>query len=287
LFAIGEALYLAWQGKENKKTEVLAVSGSLWLSREDFSRSWKAWIRGSLLGFPIGAMPAGGAELPTLLSYFAEKKLSKKPEEFGHGAIEGVAGPEAANNASAAGVLMPLLTLGIPTSATAAIILSAFESYGIQVGPTLFTQQSGLVWTLIASLYIGNVILLVLNLPLVGLWVKLLKIPPQWLYAGIVVISVAGVYGSSNSVFDVGLLFFFGFLGFGMRRFDFPAAPMIIGLILGPMAEQSMRQALTISQGNWGTFFTRPISGTLMAVAIALLIIPNALRFIRSRKLII
>jgi putative tricarboxylic transport membrane protein len=284
LFAIGEALYLAWQGKENKKTEVLAVSGSLWLSKEDFSRSWKAWIRGSLLGFPIGAMPAGGAELPTLLSYFAEKKLSKKPEEFGHGAIEGVAGPEAANNASAAGVLMPLLTLGIPTSATAAIILSAFESYGIQVGPTLFAQQSGLVWTLIASLYIGNVILLVLNLPLVGLWVKLLKIPPQWLYAGIVVISVAGVYGSSNSVFDVGLLFFFGFLGFGMRRFDFPAAPMIIGLILGPMAEQSMRQALTISQGNWSTFFTRPISGTLMAVAIALLVIPNVLRFIRSRK---
>jgi putative tricarboxylic transport membrane protein len=285
LFAIGEALYLAWQGKENKKTEVLAVSGSLWLSREDFSRSWKAWIRGSLLGFPIGAMPAGGAELPTLLSYFTEKKLSKKPEEFGHGAIEGVAGPEAANNASAAGVLMPLLTLGIPTSATAAIILSAFESYGIQVGPTLFTQQSGLVWTLIASLYIGNVILLVLNLPLVGLWVKLLKIPPQWLYAGIVVISVAGVYGSSNSVFDVGLLFFFGLLGFGMRRFDFPAAPMIIGLILGPMAEQSMRQALTISQGNWSTFFIRPISGTLMAVAIALLVIPNVLRIIRARKL--
>jgi putative tricarboxylic transport membrane protein len=284
LFAIGEALYLAWQGKENKKTEVLAVSGSLWLSKEDFARSWKAWIRGSLLGFPIGAMPAGGAELPTLLSYFAEKKLSKKPEEFGHGAIEGVAGPEAANNASAAGVLMPLLTLGIPTSATAAIILSAFESYGIQVGPTLFAQQSGLVWTLIASLYIGNVILLVLNLPLVGLWVKLLKIPPQWLYAGIVVISVAGVYGSSNSVFDVGLLFFFGFLGFGMRRFDFPAAPMIIGLILGPMAEQSMRQALTISQGNWSTFFTRPISGTLMVVAIALLVIPNLLKFIRSRK---
>lgn len=284
LFAIGEALYLAWQGKENKKTEVLAVSGSLWLSKEDFSRSWKAWIRGSLLGFPIGAMPAGGAELPTLLSYFAEKKLSKKPEEFGHGAIEGVAGPEAANNASAAGVLMPLLTLGIPTSATAAIILSAFESYGIQVGPTLFAQQSGLVWTLIASLYIGNVILLVLNLPLVGLWVKLLKIPPQWLYAGIVVISVAGVYGSSNSVFDVGLLFFFGLLGFGMRRFDFPAAPMIIGLILGPMAEQSMRQALTISQGDWSTFFVRPISGTLMAVAIALLVIPNALRLIRSRK---
>jgi putative tricarboxylic transport membrane protein len=284
LFAIGEALFLAWQGKENKKTDVLAVSGSLWLSKEDFARSWKAWIRGSLFGFPIGAMPAGGAELPTLLSYYTEKKLSKKPEEFGHGAIEGVAGPEAANNAAAAGVLMPLLTLGIPTSATAAIILSAFESYGIQVGPTHFTQQSSLVWTLIASLYIGNVILLVLNLPLVGLWVKLLKIPPQWLYAGIVVISVAGVYGSSNSVFDVGLLFFFGIIGFGMRRFDFPAAPLIIGLILGPMAEQSMRQALTISQGEWSTFFTRPISGTLMAISIALLLVPNIVRLIRSRK---
>jgi putative tricarboxylic transport membrane protein len=284
LFAIGEALFLAWQGKENKKADVLAVSGSLWLSREDFARSWKAWIRGSLFGFPIGAMPAGGAELPTLISYYTEKKLSKKPEEFGHGAIEGVAGPEAANNAAAAGVLMPLLTLGIPTSATAAIILSAFESYGIQVGPTLFTQQSALVWTLIASLYIGNVILLVLNLPLIGLWVKLLMIPPQWLYAGIVVISVAGVYGSSNSVFDVGLLFFFGILGFGMRRFDFPAAPLIIGLILGPMAEQSMRQALTISQGQWSTFFTRPISGTLMAVSIALLLVPNVIRLIRNRK---
>jgi putative tricarboxylic transport membrane protein len=284
LFAIGEALFLAWQGKENKKADVLAVSGSLWLSKEDFARSWKAWIRGSLFGFPIGAMPAGGAELPTLISYYTEKKLSKKPEEFGHGAIEGVAGPEAANNAAAAGVLMPLLTLGIPTSATAAIILSAFESYGIQVGPTLFTQQSALVWTLIASLYIGNVILLVLNLPLIGLWVKLLMIPPQWLYAGIVVISLAGVYGSSNSVFDVGLLFFFGILGFGMRRFDFPAAPLIIGLILGPMAEQSMRQALTISQGQWSTFFTRPISGTLMAVSIALLLVPIVIRLIRNQK---
>ncbi|TXI12944.1 MAG: tripartite tricarboxylate transporter permease [Polynucleobacter sp.] len=284
LFAIGEALYLAWQGKENKNSEVLKVSGSLWLSKEDWKRSWKPWIRGAFFGFPVGAMPAGGAELPTLLSYYTEKKLSKNPEEFGNGAIEGVAGPEAANNASAAGVLMPLLTLGIPTSATAAIILSAFESYGIQVGPQLFTQQSGLVWTLIASLYIGNVILLVLNLPLVGLWVKLLKIPPPWLYAGIIVISAAGVYGSGNSAFDVGLLFFFGLLGFVMRRFDFPAAPMIIGLILGPMAEQSMRQAMTISQGQWSTFFTRPISGSIMALAIALLVIPPIIKMVKIKR---
>ena len=274
IFAVGEALYLAWQGREAKGSEVMKLSGSLWMSKGDWARSWKAWFRGAFYGFPIGAMPAGGAELPTLLSYYTEKKLSKHPEEFGQGAIEGVAGPEAANNAAAAGVLMPLLTLGIPTSATAAIMLSAFEGYGIQTGPQLFSSQGSLVWTLIASLYIGNVILLVLNLPLVGLWVKLLKIPPPWLYAGIIVISMAGVYGASNSVFNVALLFLFGLMGYLMRRFDFPAAPLIVGLILTPMAEQSMRQALTISMGDWTTFATRPLSGSLLAIAALLLIAP-------------
>ena len=284
LFAVGEALYLAWQGREARGGEVMKLSGSLRLSAQDWARSWKAWIRGALLGFPIGAMPAGGAELPTMLSYYTEKKLSKHPEEFGHGAIEGVAGPEAANNAAAAGVLMPLLTLGIPTSATAAIMLSAFEGYGIQTGPQLFTQQGALVWTLIASLYIGNVILLVLNLPLVSLWVKLLKIPPPWLYAGIIVISTAGVYGAGNSIFNVGLLFVFGLIGFVMRRFDFPAAPLIVGMILAPMAEQSMRQALIISQGDWFTFFTRPLAGSLMAVSVLLLVLPPLLRRLRRKS---
>jgi len=278
LFAVGEALYLAWQGRQTQSGEVLRVTGSLWMSARDWARSWKAWLRGALFGFPIGALPAGGAELPTLLSYYTEKKLSKHPEEFGQGAIEGVAGPEAANNAAAAGVLMPLLTLGIPTSATAAIMLSAFEGYGIQTGPQLFTSQSSLVWTLIASLYIGNVILLVLNLPLVGLWVKLLKIPPPWLYAGIIVISVAGVYGAGNSVFNVGLLFVFGLMGFLMKRFDFPAAPLIVGLILGPMAEQSLRQALTISQGQWSTFISRPLSASLLLIALGLLVLPRLIR---------
>jgi len=274
LFAIGEALYLAWQGRESRSADVMKVSGSLRLSRSDWARSWKAWLRGAFYGFPIGAMPAGGAELPTLLSYYTEKKLTRHPEEFGHGAIEGVAGPEAANNAAAAGVLMPLLTLGIPTSATAAIMLSAFEGYGIQTGPQLFSQQGGLVWTLIASLYVGNVILLVMNLPLIGLWVRLLKIPPPWLYAGIIVVSMAGVFGASNSVFDIGLLFVFGLLGYVMRRFGFPAAPLIVGMILAPMAEQSMRQALIISQGEWSTFATRPISGTLLAISLMLLVLP-------------
>jgi putative tricarboxylic transport membrane protein len=228
-------------------------------------------------------MPAGGAELPTLLSYYTEKKLSRHPEEFGQGAIEGVAGPEAANNASAAGVLMPLLTLGIPTSATAAVILSAFEGYGLQPGPMLFTSESGLVWTLIASLYIGNVILLLLNLPLVGLWVKLLSIPAPLLYAGIVLISTVGVYGASNSVFDVGLLYAFGALGYAMRRFDFPVAPLVVGLILGPMMEQSMRQALTISQGQWSTFVTRPLSGSLLLIAALLLALPPLFAWRRQR----
>lgn len=281
IFAVGEALYLAWQGRESKAGEVMQVSGSLWMSKSDWARSWKAWLRGAFYGFPIGAMPAGGAELPTLLSYYTEKKLTKHPEEFGHGAIEGVAGPEAANNAAAAGVLMPLLTLGIPTSATAAIMLSAFEGYGIQTGPQLFASQSSLVWTLIASLYIGNIILLVLNLPLVGLWVKLLKIPPPWLYAGIIVISTAGVYGAGNSVFNVGLLFVFGLIGYAMRRFDFPAAPLIVGLILAPMAEQSMRQALTISMGDWSTFVTRPLSASLLGVATVLVVTPPIYRMLK------
>lgn len=281
LFAVGEAMFMAWKGHA-AEGKVEKISGSLWLDREGWRRSWKPWLRGTFFGFPIGAMPAGGSELPTLLSYYTEKKLSSRPEEFGNGAIEGVAGPEAANNAAAAGVLMPLLTLGIPTSATAAILLSAFTSYGIAPGPLLFQQQADLVWTLIASLYVGNVILLVLNLPLVGLWVQLLRIPAPWLYGGIILISTAGVYGASSSVFDVGLLYAFGLIGFVMRRFDVPVAPLVMGLILGPMAEQSMRQALTISAGEFSTFVTRPISGTILAIAVLMLVIPRVLRMRRA-----
>ena len=287
LFAVGEAMFLAWQGRETRRHELHRLSGKVSLTKEDWKRSWKPWLRGAFIGFPIGSMPAGGAELPTLLSYYTEKRLSKHKEEFGKGAIEGVAGPEAANNAAAAGVLMPLLTLGIPTSATAAVILTAFESYGLRPGPTLFTEQGGLVWTLIASLYIGNVILLILNLPLVGLWVRLLRIPAPWLYAGIIVISAAGVYGASKSAFDLLLLFAFGLLGFAFRRFDFPVAPLIIGLILGPMAEQSLRQALTISMGNYSTFVTRPLSAAILFIAVALLVLPALLRWRDRRRRLI
>jgi putative tricarboxylic transport membrane protein len=179
---------------------------------------------------------------------------------------------------------MPLLTLGIPTSATAAVILSAFESYGIQPGPMLFATQSDLVWTLIASLYVGNVILLLLNLPLVGLWVQLLKIPPRWLYAGILVISTLAVYGAGNSIFDVGLLFVFGLVGFAMRRLDIPVAPLVVGMILGPMLERSLRQALVISQGDWSTFFSRPLSASFLVIAAVLLILPRLVAQLRRRE---
>ncbi len=266
LFAVGETLYLVSRYRAGKD-EIIPVKDSLWMTREDWGRSWKPWLRGTALGFPIGALPAGGAEIPTFLSYYLEKKLSPKPEEFGQGAIEGVAGPEAANNASAAGVLVPMLTLGLPTSATAAIMLSAFQSYGINPGPLLFQTQSALVWTLIASLYIGNVMLLVMNLPLVGLWVRILAIPAPLLYAGILVFATVGTYGISNSVIDLVLLYAIGAIGVVMRKFDFPTAPVIIGMILGPMAEQSLRQAMTISQGDLSVLVTRPISGALLALA--------------------
>ncbi|CAN1507697.1 Protein of unknown function DUF112, transmembrane [Rhabdaerophilaceae bacterium] len=266
LFAVGETLHLAAQKRTTD--EVLDIKGPVGMTREDWKRSWKPWLRGAAFGFPIGAMPAGGAEIPTFLSYYTEKKLSKYPEEFGHGAIEGVAGPEAANNASAAGVLVPMLTLGLPTSATAAIMLSAFQSYGINPGPQLLSTQGPLVWTLIASLFIGNVMLLVLNLPLVGLWVKILKIPQPLLYGGILVFATIGTYGISRSVVDLILLYIVGFIGFLMRRFDFPTSPVIIGMILGPMAEQEFRRAMTISNGDLMIFVEKPISLAILAIAL-------------------
>ncbi len=283
LFAIGETLWLASRHAHGKD-ELLPLSGSLWMSKEDWKRSWKPWLRGTGLGFSIGALPAGGAEIPTFLSYYLEKKLSVKPEEFGNGAIEGVAGPEAANNASAAGVLVPMLTLGLPTSATAAIMLSAFQSYGIQPGPLLFENQATLVWGLIASLYIANVMLLILNLPLVPLWVKILAVPKPWLYGGILLFATIGTYGISQSVIDLALLYAVGIVGYFMRRFDFPTAPVIIGMILGPLAEQELRRALTISQGDWSVFLTRPLSATLLALAAAALAGPHIYAYFAKRR---
>jgi len=277
LFAIGEALSVAGsQGRTEEHVE--AIRGSIWMSRSDWKRSWKPWLRGTLFGFPIGAMPAGGAEIPTFLSYATEKKLSKHPEEFGHGAIEGVAGPEAANNASAAGTLVPLLTLGLPTSATAAIMLAGFQQYNIQPGPLLFQSNPGLVWGLIASLFVANAMLLVLNLPLVGLWVRLLSIPRPWLYGGILVFATLGTIGSNPSSFQLGLLLAFGLLGYMLRRFHYPIAPVVVGFILGPMAELPLRRALQNSRGDPMILVSSPISITLLAITVLVVVVPLVLR---------
>ncbi|QEU08137.1 tripartite tricarboxylate transporter permease [Paracoccus yeei] len=277
MFAVGEALAIAGT-RDQQDDSVMAVKGSIWMNRSDWARSWRPWLRGTALGFPIGAMPAGGAEIGTFLSYATEKKLTKHPEEFGNGAIEGVAGPEAANNASAAGTLVPLLTLGLPTSATAAIMLAGFQQFGLQPGPLLFATNPTLVWGLIASLLIANLMLLVLNLPLIGLWVKLLAVPKPWLYAGILLFATLGTIGANPSPFELGMLLGFGVLGYVMRLFGYPIAPIVVGLILGPMAEQQLRRALSISQGDWTYLVQSPIAATLLAIAALALIVPLILR---------
>jgi putative tricarboxylic transport membrane protein len=279
LFAVAEALhFVLFEGKvvesENKMSRVT-------MTKSDWKRSVPAWIRGTAIGTPFGCIPAGGTEIPTFLSYATEKKLAKGENlvEFGgKGAIEGVAGPEAANNATVTAALIPLLTLGIPVSNTTAILLGAFQNYGIQPGPQLFTSSSALVWALIASLYIGNVMLLVLNLPLVGLWVKLLKVPKAQLYAGILIFATVGTYGMRQSAFDLVLLYAVGVLGLVMRRFSFPTAPVVVGMILGPLAEAQLRNAMSIGEGSAMVFLQRPMSVTLLVVVVAVLVVPRLMK---------
>lgn len=292
LFAVGEALHMASRIRSSEKDEVLDVDGGAagpdpdaelagdpvpparWLSRKDLGRSWKPWLRGAGIGFPFGALPSGGAEVPTFLSYATEKRLTKHPEEFGKGAIEGVAGPEAANNASFSGTLVPLLTLGLPTSATAAIMLAAFQVFNLQPGPGLFDTQSALVWTLIASLYVGNVMLLMLNLPLIRVWVKVLEIPRELLYTGILVFATLGVYSLSGSTTEVLIVYAIGVLGFSLRRFDFPIAPVILGVILGPIMEIQFRRAVVGADGDLGVLVARPLTVVLLTLALLALTLP-------------
>jgi putative tricarboxylic transport membrane protein len=286
LFAVSEALhFVLFEGKvvesENKMSRVTMTSS-------DWKRSVPAWIRGTLIGAPFGCIPAGGTEIPTFLSYATEKKLAKGENlaEFGtKGAIEGVAGPEAANNATVTTALIPLLTLGIPVSNTTAVLLGAFQNYGIQPGPQLFSSSSALVWALIASLYIGNVMLLVLNLPMVGLWVKLLKVPKAQLYAGILIFATVGTYGMRQSAFDLVLLYAVGVLGLVMRRFSFPTAPVIVGMILGPLAEAQLRNAMSIGEGSAMIFLQRPMSLFLLAVVVTVLVLPRVLKRFQSKAI--
>jgi putative tricarboxylic transport membrane protein len=285
LFAVAEVLYYAlYEGRENESQNRMS---RVHMSGRDWRRSMPAWLRGTAIGAPFGCIPAGGTEIPTFLSYATEKKLAKGEDraEFGkQGAIEGVAGPEAANNATVTMAMIPLLTLGIPTSNTTAILLGAFQNYGIQPGPQLFTTSAALVWALIASLYIGNVMLLVLNLPMVGLWVKLLKIPKPQLYAGILIFATVGAYGMRQSAFDLVLLWGIGLVGVLMRRFDFPTAPVVVGMILGPLAEAQLRNAVSIGEGSAMVFLQRPMSLTLVIVVACVLVLPRAYAARQRRK---
>ncbi len=282
LFAVGEIIYVASRYR-HQDDAVMPIKGGLWMTRDDWKRSYMPWLRGTAIGFPMGALPGGGSEIPTMLSYTLEKNLCKKKEEFGTvGAIEGVAGPEAANNAAAAGVLVPLLTLGLPTSATAAILLAAFQNFGLQPGPFLFTSNPELIWGLIASLYVGNVMLLILNLPLVGIWVKLLLIPKPQLYAGILVFATIGIWGVSGSTFDLACMVVVGLMGYVMRVYDFPIPPILIGLILGPMAENQLRTALAAAQGSPMALIETPISIVILIISALFLLAPIVLRRLRA-----
>jgi putative tricarboxylic transport membrane protein len=263
LFAVGEALYVGSRLRRGPVEVVPIAKGwRSWLTRDELRLSWKPWLRGTAIGFPIGTIPAGGADVSTFLSYAAEKKLAKgeRKEQFGHGAIEGVAGPESANNAAAAGVLVPLLTLGLPTSATAAIMLLVFQRFDVPTGSQLFAGDATLVWGLIASLYLGNVMLLVLNLPLVGMWVRVLQIPRHYLYAGILTFAAMGAFAVNFIPADVMILLVIGVIGFLMRRYGYPVGPMVVAMVLGPMFEAQMRRGLSISQGDPLTLVQSPFA---------------------------
>lgn len=283
IFALGEALYIASRFKD-AGWKVIPMKGKALLSREDWRRSWKPWLRGTFIGFPLGVIPAGGSEVPTFLSYSVEKNLSKNKDEFGKGAIEGVAGPEAANNANAAGALVPLLALGLPTSATAAVILVAFQTYQIQPGPTLFLTNGALIWTLIASLFIGNTLLLILNLPLVRVWVQLLRVPRPYLFAGITIFALMGAYAVNGSMFDLQVAVAIGVLGFLFRRFGMPITPLILGMILGPNLELQFRRALQISNGDFSTLWASPLSKVLYLVLFLALFAPGISRLTRRLR---
>jgi putative tricarboxylic transport membrane protein len=256
---------------------------NLYPSSKEWRESIGAIIRGTALGFSLGILPGAGTVVSSFTSYAIEKKLSKNPEKFGTGMIAGVAGPETANNAAVGGGFIPLLALGIPSSPALALLLGFLLSYGVQVGPLLIKQNSDVFWGVIASMYVGNIMLLILNLPLIGMWVKILKIPYVILFPLILLFCVIGAYSLNNNATEVMIMIFFGLVGYLMKKFDYPAAPMVMAMVLSPLMENNLRQSLLLSHGSFLIFFTRPLAATLMVLAIFLLILP-ALPWIRARK---
>jgi len=253
-------------------------------NRQDWRQSIGPIGRGSMLGFFLGIIPGMSVVIPTFVSYVIEKKLSKHPEKFGSGAIEGVAGPEAANNAASTGTLVPMLSLGIPTGASTALLLGALMIHGIRPGPLLIQDAPEIFWGVVASLYVGNIMLLVLNLPLIGLWVKILKIPYHFLFSLILLLCIVGSYITNNNPYDVIIMVTFGLVGYLMKKFDYEAAPLVLALVLGPMMETALRRSLVISDGGFAIFFTRPISASFLIVALLVLLSPLVLKKKRLRE---
>ena len=272
--------------RAHQREIVTAKIGRLMPSKEDWKASAGPLTRGTLLGFFLGILPGGGAVISSFASYAIEKKLSKTPERFGHGAIEGVAGPEAANNSAAGGAFIPLLTLGIPPNPVMAILLGAFIVHNLQPGPLLMTQSPHVFWGIVASMYVGNVMLLVLNMPLIGMWVQVLKVPYNILFPLILLFCVVGVFASGNAVFDVLVMSVFGVLGYLMRKFGYEASPMVLAFVLGPMLENNLRKSLILSQGSFDIFWQRPITATCLAIAFLILLMPLLPNLSKKREAI-
>ncbi len=241
---------------------------------QDWRKSAGPITRGSLLGFFLGILPGGGAVISSFLSYAIEKKVSRSPERFGKGAIEGVAGPESANNAATGGAFIPLMTLGIPPNVIMAMLLGAFMIHGVTPGPLMMKQNPGLFWGVITSMYIGNFMLLILNLPLIGMWVQVLKVPYKILFPLILLFCLIGVYSVGNTVFDIYIMILFGVVGYLMKKFDYEAAPLVLAFVLGPLLENNLRKSLIMSQGDFAIFFTRPLAAVFIIVALFILISP-------------
>ena len=284
LFAMAEVFRGLEEVHKGTAPDMIKISGKLWLTKEEWQRSIGPIWRGGIIGFVIGVLPGAGGTIASIMSYTTEKRLSKHPEEFGKGAIEGVAGPESANNSDTAGALVPLLTLGVPGGGATAVLMGAFIMYGIQPGPLLFEKRPDLVWGLVDSMYIGNVMLLILNLPLIGLFVRLLYIPVAILYPLIVAISVIGTYAINGSMLDLYMILFFGVVGYVFDKVDIPVAPLVLSLVLGGIMEQSFRQAMTISGADPSIFVKSGISVTLIALSIISIALPFIMPKLKAMK---
>jgi putative tricarboxylic transport membrane protein len=282
LFGVSEILVSV---EEAAKPEILKTKiRNLFPTMADWMKAKGAIARGSILGFFMGVLPGGGATIASLLSYSVEKRISKEPETFGKGAIEGVAGPEAANNSATAGAFVPFLTLGIPPNVLMAVLFGALVMHGIRPGPFLLVKHPDVFWGLVSSMYVGNVMLLILNIPLIPLWVQVLRIPYRILFPLILLFCVIGSYSLKNSNFDVLVMITFGIIGYLFRKFDYEGAPLILAFVLGPILELNLRQSLILSKGDFSVFFVRPISAVAICVALLLLILPLVSFLVRLAK---